>query len=298
MAMGRMQPPPGYLTSSQAAEILKCKVGMVYNYERSGRLTKEVPKGRKQGYFKESEVRALAAGLAEFFELSPEDQMPEMSDLVFAQATPDDAEGIYKVAASLFGSTTPAEDRKPLIASCPEGNYIVRWKGKIVAYIHIQPLKHESIMAFMNGKIRGKDIKVNDLDCFTPGQSVECLIKSVGAVKDIGPDDDSRSLNQLHFLFKLLRGTALEMAKLGARGINITKFYATSETVTGIEMAYSAHMEMFGRPFRGGRFRYVLDVQQSDMPLLRPYKRALAEWRQKNREPATTTQEKTSNKHL
>ncbi len=294
MTMGRMQPPPGYLTSSQAAEILKCKVGMVYTYERSGRLKKEVPNGRKQGFFKESEVRALAAGLAEFFEMS--DQMPEMGDLIFAQATPDDAEGIYKVAASLFGSTTPAEDRKPLIASCPAGNYIVKWKEKIVAYIHIQPLKHERIMAFMNGKIRGKDIKVDDLNCFAPGQPVECLIKSVGAVKDIGSDEDSRSLNQLHFLFKLLRGTALEMAKLGSQGVNITKIYATSETVTGIEMAYNAHMEIFGKPFKGGRFRYVLDVQQSDMSLLRPYKRALMEWKQKNKEPITTAQEGTTNK--
>src|SRR5947207_10834753 len=266
--MTRKRPPPDYLTSSQVAEILKCSVSMVYTYERSGRLKKEVPKGRKQGFFKRSEVEALAAGMAEFFEIPLESQVPEMNDLVFARATPDDAEGIYKVAASLFGSTTSAEARKPLIAICPQGNYIVKWKGKIVAYIHVQPLKHERMMAFMNGEIRGKDVSVNDLDCFALGKSLECLVKSVGAVKDIGPDDNTRRLNQLHFLFKLLRGTAQEIAKLGAQGINITKLYATSETVTGIEMAYSAHMEMFGKPFRGSRFRYVLDIQQSDIPLL------------------------------
>jgi Helix-turn-helix domain len=290
--MTRKQPPPDYLTSSEAAEILKCSVSMVYTYERSGRLKKEVPKGRKQGFFKRSEVEALAAGMAEFFEMSLESQVPEMSDLVFAQATPDDAEGIYKVAASLFGTTTSAELRKPLIALCPQGNYIVKWREKIVAYIHIQPLKHEQIMAFMNGKIRGPDLSVNDLDCFAPEKSVECLVKSIGAVKDIGPDDSTHRLNQLHFLFKLLRGTALEIEKLGAQGIDITKLYATSETITGIEMAYSAHMEMFGKPFKGSRFRYVLDVQQSDIPLLRPYKHALAEWQQAHKEPTTVTHEK------
>jgi len=214
-----------------------------------------------------------------------------MNDLVFTQATPNDAEGIYKVAASLFGSTTSAEARKPLIALCPQGNYIVKWKEKIVAYIHIQPLKHERMMAFMNGKIRGKDISIEDLDCFAPEKSVECLVKSVGAVKDIGSDDNTRRLNQLHFLFKLLRGTASEMAKLGDGGINIRKLYATSETVTGIEMAYSAHMDMFGKPFTGGRFRYVLDIQQSDIPLLRPYKRALAEWQQTHEELTISTHE-------
>jgi hypothetical protein len=290
--MTRKQPPSDYLTSSQAAEILKCSVSMVYTYERSGRLKKEIPKGRKQGFFKRSEVEALAAGMAEFFEMSPESSILEISDLTFSQATPDDAEGIYKVAASLFGSTTSAEARMPLIAQCPQGNYIVKWRKKIVAYMHIQPLKHERMMAFMNGKIRGKDITIDDLDCFSPGKSVECLIKSVGAVKDIGSDESSCRLNQLHFLFKLLRGTAMEMAKLGAQGINITKLYATSETVTGIEMAYSAHMEIFGKPFKGGRFRYVLDVQRSNIPLLHPYKRALVEWQQAHKEPTNVTHDK------
>ncbi|MBV9021401.1 MAG: hypothetical protein JOZ71_11860 [Ktedonobacteraceae bacterium] len=169
-----------------------------------------------------------------------------------------------------------------MIEACPEGNYIVKWRGKVVAYIHIQPLRHERMMAFMHGEIRGKDITAHDLECFEAGKAVECLVKSTGAVKDIGSTDTIRRLNQLHFLFKLLRGTALEMAKLGAQGVIITKIYATSETVTGIEMAYSAKMEMFGKPFKGGRFRYVLDVEKSDLPLLQPYKRALAQWQQEH----------------
>ena len=44
--MARKQPPNGYLTSAQAAEILGCSVGMVYNYERAGQLHK---KTRQEG---------------------------------------------------------------------------------------------------------------------------------------------------------------------------------------------------------------------------------------------------------
>lgn len=233
-------------------------------------------------------------GMADFFEKSPDEPEVEMSDLTFRQATPDDTDGIYAVAASLFGSTTSAEARKPLIDLCPQGNYIVEWNKKIVAYIHIQPLKHERMMAFMRGEIRGKDITANDLDCFTPGKAVECLVKSVGALKTIGITEEVRRLNQLHFLFKLLRGTALEMAKLGSQGVPITKIFATSETVTGIEMAYSAKMGMFGKPFAGGRFRYVMDVETSDLPLLQPYKRALAAWQQAHDSPPKLTTKGTS----
>src|SRR5450755_190729 len=277
--MARKQPPKGYLTSSQAAEILNCSVGMVYNYERAGQLHKKVPPGRKQGFFVENEVNALAQGLSSFFETPlAEGQEPEQGNLIFSQATPDDMEGVYRVAASLFGSTTSAEARKPLVEQCPEGNYIVKRNGKVVAYIHIQPLKHDRLMAFMRGEIRGKDITANDLDCFAPGKTVECLVKSVGATKLIGANEHSQRENQLIYLRILLRGTALAMANLGRKGVKISKIYATSETVTGIEMGFSAQMEQFGKPLKGGRFRFVLDVQSSNTPILRPYKYALAQW--------------------
>ena len=282
--MARKQPPMGYLTSSEAAEILQCSVGMVYNYEKAGQLHKKVPPGRKQGFFLDSEVRKLSEGLSSFFETPlVENKEPEKGNLTFNQATPEDMEGVYKVAASLFESTTSAEARKPLIKLCPEGNYVVKRNGKVVAYIHIQPLKHERIIAFMKGEIRGKDITVNDLDPFEPGKTVECLVKSMGATKLIGTTGETQRNNQLIYLRILLRGTALAMAELGRQGINISKMYATSETVTGIEMGFSAKMEQFGKPLKGGRFRFALDVETSDLAILKPYKHALTEWRERNK---------------
>lgn len=276
--MARKPIPPGYLNSAQAAEILNCSVGMIYNYERSGQLHKKTPPGRKQGYFIEEEVRALAEGLTSFFE-TPIIKETEKDELVFSQATPGDMEGVYKVAASLFGSTTSAEARKPLVELCPEGNYIVKRNNQVVAYIHIQPLKHDRLMAFMRGEIRGKDITKEDLDCFEPGKTVECLVKSIGATKQIGTTDANKRANQLRFLYRLLRGTALEMAKLGKKGTIISKLYATSETVTGIAMGFGARMEQYGKPLGEGRFRFIMDIEQSDIPLIQPYKKALAEWR-------------------
>jgi hypothetical protein len=280
--MARKQPPVGYLTSSEVASILQCSVGMVYNYEKAGQLHKRIPPGRKQGFFLESEVRTLAAGLASFFEMPLTEGMePERGNLIFSQAIPEDMEGVYRVATSLFGSTTAAEARKPLVERCPEGNYVVKRNGKVVAYVHIQPLKHERMMAFMRGEIRGKDLTVNDLDGFEGGKTVECLIKSVGATKLIGTTEATQRENQLLYLRILLRGTALAMADLGRKGVTITKMYATSETVTGIEMGFNAGMEQLGKPLKGGRFRFVLDVATSDLFILKPYKYALAEWRER-----------------
>ena len=138
-------------------------------------------------------------------------------------------------------------------------------------------------MAFMRGEIRGKHITPNDLDCFEPNKTVECLIKSVGATKEIGITEETKRANQLRFLYKLLRGTAQEMAKLGSRGIKISTMYATSETVTGIAMGFSAKMHQFGKPIGGGRFRFAMDVEETDIPLLHPYKKALAEWEKQHK---------------
>lgn len=290
--MPRKPIPEGYLTSAQAAQVLDCSVGMVYNYERAGQLHKKIPPGRKQGFFVKSEVEALAAGLSEFFDIpQPEGEEPQKGNLVFSQATVDDMEGVYKVAASLFDTTTSAEARKPLIKRCPAGNYVLKRNGKVVAYIHIQPLKHEQLMAFMRGEIRGKDITADDLDCFETGKTVECLIKSIGATKLIGTTEETRRANQLIYLRRLLRGTALEIAKLGRRGVIISKIYATSETPTGIAMGFSAKMEQYSKPLGMGRFRFVLDVEKSDLPLLRPYKKSLAEWNRQQASPSPEKQE-------
>src|SRR6516162_6544472 len=88
LPMPRKPIPEGYLTSAQAAQILGCSVGMVYNYERSGQLHKKTPPGKKQGFFVEKEVKALAEGLVAFFESPIDETETQRDDLIFSQAAP------------------------------------------------------------------------------------------------------------------------------------------------------------------------------------------------------------------
>ena len=122
-------------------------------------------------------MKDLAEGLSSFFETPVDSTTREKDKLEFSQATTEDMEGVYQVAASLFGDTTSVDARKQLIEVSPEGNYIHKRNSKVVAYIHIQPLKHERLISFMRGEIRGKDIKESDINCFELGKEVECLVK-------------------------------------------------------------------------------------------------------------------------
>lgn len=201
-------------------------------------------------------------------------QHPEQ--VVFARATPDDMEGVSEVASSLFSTTTSAADRKPLVARCPDGNYILKNAntGKTLAYIHLQPLKHNRLQAFLRGEIRGWQLTADDLDLFEPGKEVDILLKSMGATRAFGEKKSAR------YMQRLLFGTARAMAELGRRGVIISKIYATSETTTGINLAMHAQMKQIGR-ISPGRYAFELDVASSDLPLLKFYKKALAEWRQR-----------------
>lgn len=206
-------------------------------------------------------------------------QQEHPEQLVFSRAKPEDMDGVYAVAEKLFEHTTSAADRKPLVARCPDGNYILKeaQSGVTLAYLHLQPLKSERLQAFLRGEIRGWQLTADDLDCFEPGKTVDVLIKSTGATRAFG-EEKSR-----YYMQHLLRGTVRALAELGQQGMIIRRIYATSETESGINLAMHAKMRQIGR-ISPERYAFVLDVASSDLLLLRAYQAALAEWQREHPE--------------
>lgn len=274
----RRQPPLGYVTASEATDILGNK--MLYKLVDKDVIRKLRIPGRRQGFYLRSDVEAARAADDALYNRGI--AIGRKNETTFARATVDDMDGVYAVASKLFPhGTTSAEARKPLVARCPDGNYVVKEQNIIRAFIHIQPLKAEVIQMFMTGKIRGKDITADDLDCFEPGKAVNILIKSMGATLQLGSE------KHRHYMQRLLLGVRDALADLGKQGIIINKIYATSETDTGIALSMHAKMKTIRRlkaPNRKkqepARYAFELDVATSDLPLLQPYKRAIAEWQQ------------------
>lgn len=235
---------------------------------------------RGQKFYRLSDLEAIRGSNDALFERGV--SVGVKNETTFSRATVDDMEGVYAVAIELFPQgTTSAEARKPLVAKCADGNYVVKEAGEIRAFIHMQPLHKESLDKFMHGKIFGRDIKIDDLDCFEPGKSVDVLIKSMGATHKFG-ESKHRFYTQ-----RLLFGVAGALAELGKQGIIIHRICATSETETGIALSLHAKMKTVRRlkpprpkENKPARYAFELDVATSDLPLLREYKQALAEWQQ------------------
>jgi hypothetical protein len=269
---GRKQPPPGYMTPTDAAKLLGAN--MLYKYVRAGKLTRFKPETReKHGFYKISEVEALAGAEQRFYGVGT----PAI-DAVFDQATSQDIDGLVTLAKRLFARTIGAERRREWLAREPRGNYVLRRKdGSIAAYAYFQPLQHDRLIAYQRGQIKGWEITADDIEPFAPGAPREVMIGGIGT----DPDVDARTRG--NYAAVLLRGIAQDMARLGQAGMVISTLYAYSSTIDGIVMCLDLDMQRFEPP-RNKRCTFILDMDAATHWIFQHYKKALAEWQRTHQE--------------
>ncbi len=239
------------------------------NLVNQRKLRKVKPPGRLYGVYLREEVDTFAE---KWFAFLTAQEPPKTT---FEIANPEDMDGVFDLSSRAIGQTMSADVRRSWLSKNPESCYIVRHSNKIVAFFHLLPLKHETMMDFMEGKIRGWNITVEDVETFEPGKPFECLLI-------IASEPDVDETSRMHYVRVLLRGITRRMNELGKSGVTITKLYATSQTPTGIAMAIHAGMEEFS-PRLGKRLAFVMDVETSQSFLLDSYKEGLAEWRRRNK---------------
>lgn len=262
-----------YYTGREVQRKLGITEPALRNLVNQRKLRKITPPGRTYGVYLKEEVDTYAEKWLAFLTAK------EPPKTTFESAKAEDMEAENKLAQRAIGSPgrMTAEIRQAWLAKNPEGHYLLKHDGKLVAYFWLLPLKHERLIAFMDGEIRGGDITAEDVETFEPGRPVECWIVGIASEPDVN------EMTRMHYVQHLIRGTLRELEKLGRKGIIVTKVYATSDTPTGIVTAIHIGMDEYG-PKIGKRLRFVLDVEKSHSFLLDDYKRGLAEWRKEQRE--------------
>jgi len=283
--MPRLEPPSGFVTLKDATALLhklgvKVSETMIYKYVQQGRLQRYGPSSRKQKYYSIEEIEALAESELAFHS----EQAKKDIDAVFARATLNDMEEVTRVAGKLFRSATltpiPASTRRAWMTKEPRGHYVVKKtkSGEVVAYLHILALTDDRIQAYMDNKIRGRDITGDDVQQFVVGKPISCIVGSIGTDPDIRPED-VRS----NYVAVLLRGVRVDIEEWGRQGIIIPRLYAYSESKKGVAMCALMGMQPYAPPV-GRRYTFWLDVLHSPEFLVQGYQRGLAEWRQKQGE--------------
>lgn len=274
--MPRRQPPPGTITATEAIK----RIGKsLYKYVDKGLLHPQGPATLKHKYYLESEVASIEAQEKAAFE-AKFSKMPAR----FERTRPSDAEGIYNLAVKIFGGPgISADKRREWIETETRGNYVVKRNdtNEVVAYLYVQSLSHQRIERYLK-ECRGSTVTKEEIRRIEPGTTHEMVIGAIGR--------EPRADKQ--YTAVLIHGFLQDLETWAREGIEISHFYGYSETVDGIYLSLTMGMKLLGRPRyidgEGPFFKFVLDVEKTDIPILRPYKRALAQWKQSHQKEIVT----------
>ena len=257
-----------YYSAREARQQLGLNVGAFYYLIDTGRIKRLTPPGKKQGFYSKQQIARLAKerlkGLTD----------EEEPGTTWRFASVDDLHEEYELATLMLNGS--AGYGMPACAAWlgknPATNFIVSDQGRLVAYMHVLPVKQETIERWMKGAIRAWEIGAEEVLPYTPGNAVACII--MGMVT--APDVDERKRRQ--YGARLIRGFLHFLHDLAGRGITITRFYAIGTTPEGIALLRQAAFEE--RAHLGKRVVFELNPLTSETRMLKTYRAALnGQWR-------------------
>ncbi len=271
-----------YYTAKEAQEKLGIDKNRFNYLVRTERIRKFIPPGKAQGQYLRTEIDKLARELTAFMAYD------EKAGLQFMRAmSEEDFKDEHDLASLLFGSAIHSmEIRKSWLAKNPDIDLIIRDHGKLVGFINLLPAKHDAIMQFINGEIRGWEIKPEDVLPFAPNSTMECIIMGMATAPDV---DISR---RTQYGAKLISGFIEFLIELAEKHVIITKFYATSSTPTGIAILRNAGFKEVNRLSK--RIAFELNIMTSDDRIAKEYREAIERYTE--RQTSTTKPQRSTRK--
>ncbi len=257
-----------YYTAAQAKQVMNITDGMLYNFIRNGDIEPVKLPGRKHSVYKHDQIDKLARELKEF--------RPRKTTKAtqFIRATKKDLETIMEISDALFGagrSVTPLEKRIAWLEKNPDTYHVLKQEDQIIGYVSILPLKANSPKTkLLLGGTTAVDITPNDIIEFKEGVHTDIYVMSIG----IKPTDNA---NEKHIYgSSLIRGLRNLLVKLGKKGVIIETIAARSDTPDGIRvLRHTGFTEI--EPLLPQKRAFIIHVQESGVPLVMEYKRALRE---------------------
>jgi len=268
-----------YYTAAEARKVLGVDESTFQYWGRTERLNRTALPGRKQPVYSKKEIDELAQ------EIEATIIMERARETEFRPARLQDLEEESQLAQLVFGKGASAMPRKIFLERNAEIDYHLYDQGKLVAYLTIFPLKHETLTKFMNGEIRGWQINPEDIEPFSPGETVECVLMDMVTTPTVPP------AKRAEYGRKMLVNMARVLQSFGERGIRISKLHAIGGTSAGQHILTGAGFKEI-KQVGTGRVAFELDIENSEERLLKKYKESLEQWEQQKNKGAATVKGK------
>jgi hypothetical protein len=260
-----------YYTPQEAQRVLGMSRDTFNNYVRRGSIKRYTFVGT-HGFFLKSEIDGLAERIEALLLAA------QIRNYQFRPANIHDLDLINYLAFSHFGERALAPERKAarrkFLEANPTSTFCLFDGEQLLASIDIVPLTHDAILEFREGK-RGWLFSNEQIERYEPGHPLELI------VIDMMVTSRATSQARENYAGDLLRGISKQFKAWAEQGIEIKSIDACGGTEMGRHILETAGFEYTGEK-APGRHMYYLDVEKSDLKLLKPYKEARAEWKQQH----------------
>lgn len=264
--MPQMKTNSQYYTATEVKQVLGVTHGMLYQYVRNGHLHPVTPPGKKQGVYPKKEVDKLALELQAFF------MYREKLSTTFMRVTSREEMGkCLDISQELFGVGREILDEcMEMIERNPYICYALKASDQTtIGYTGITPLKPGKLNSTLAQTLPVR-VLPEDMEVFETGKHLDIFI-GVMAIKPGFTNAEKHTYGS-----RLISGLAEVIIELGRKGIVVGTIAARSDTADGIRLLKHAGFTEIPRATPERR-TFIINVQESGMPFMERYKKALEE---------------------
>lgn len=253
-----------YYSAQKAEEKLKMTYSGLRYQVSVGNIQSEIPKGRKQAYYRAKDVEELAK------ELQTYALNRKKTTELLRVSTKEEMTACLEIAQAAFGPgrATP-DERMQILEKNPDLYYLLRDNDQPIGYFAILPVKPGRLEHVLNQTLPTR-IDTEDVADFNEDKNIDLYLHAM-AVKPGFTLAEKRSYSA-----RLIAGLISVVIEWGRKGITINTIAARSGMPDGIRiMKHAGFTEI--EPLTPDRRTFIIDVKQSGIPFLMEYKAALKE---------------------
>jgi len=256
-----------YYTAGEARQYLDMDVGAFYYLIETGKIKRITPPGKKRGFYSKYQIERLADQKLQ--RINGEEE----AGPTFMKATWDDLDEEYELATLLLNGNAPygTPTYHTWLSKNPDTNFILRDRGRLVAFLIVLPVQHLTIKRWLNGEIREWEIGAEDILPYTPIYPMECIVMSMATTSDV-----DKRVRRAYGL-RIIRGYLHFLHLLAVQGITIARFYSMGTTLEGSTILKEAGFEEKGR--LGKRIVFELNPAASVSRIAQAYSTSLKNMR-------------------
>ena len=245
-----------YYSAQKAQEELGMTYSGLKNQVIAGNIKSEIPKGRRQAYYRGRDVKQVAR------EFRVYTIQRKNSKTEFVRITSlEEMQQCMEISKALFGSERgDINKHMRILEKNPETYYAIKDEEQIIGYTAIWPVKPEKLNELLSQTIPIK-ILPNEIETFEDKKDVDLYINVIG-VKPGLTKEEKRVYGS-----RLVAGLIEVIINLGERGIHIGRIGARSNMPDGIRLMKGIGFTEV-EPATPERRTFIINIKESGIPFV------------------------------